>query len=133
HAGRVDADQEVAVRLQVQRAGVGRGGDEVDGLRVLRIAHVDDGDAIAEAVADIGVAAMHHDLHAVAATALVAVTDELDVARRDSDHFELPPETFVARIERSEIRGGRPAFRSAQCGLQGSTELPPWCNYPAAY
>ena len=35
--------------------------------------HVDDGDAVAEAVADIGVAAMHHDLDAVAAAALPAL------------------------------------------------------------
>ena len=36
------------------------------------IAHVDGRDAVAESVADVGVAAMHHDLDAVAAAAQVA-------------------------------------------------------------
>src|SRR5262249_61856592 len=94
-------------------------GDEVDGLRVLRIAHVDDGDAVAEAEAHIGIATMHHDLHAVAAPALVAVTDELDVARRDSNHFRIPPERRVAQMVRSEIRGGRPALRALDAGSKG--------------
>jgi hypothetical protein len=45
-----------------------------------RVAHIDDGDAVRIAVTDIGVAAMHHDLHAVAAPTLVAVADETDIA-----------------------------------------------------
>src|ERR1043166_3043829 len=95
----------------MQRAGVGRGGDEVHRLRVLRIAHVDHGDAVREAVADIGVAAMHHDLHAVAAAALVAVTDELDVARSDGDHCK-----FLQRI--------------FHAGAGRVDRLARWCNYP---
>src|SRR4051812_39799142 len=67
-------------------ARVRRTGQEIDRLRMLRIAHVDDGDAVAEAMADIGEAAMHHDLHAVAAAALVAVADELDVAGCNGVH-----------------------------------------------
>jgi hypothetical protein len=42
-------------------------------------AHVDHGDAVGKAVADIGVAAIDHDLDAVAAAALVAVAEEFDV------------------------------------------------------
>src|SRR6516165_8128062 len=61
-------------------AGVGWTGQERDGLRVLQIAHVEDGDAVRIAVTDIGIAAMHHDLDAVAASALVGVANELDVA-----------------------------------------------------
>src|SRR6266849_6120470 len=79
--------------LQVKGARAGRAGDEVDHLRVLGVAHVDHGDAVAEAVADIGVTAMHHDLDAIAATALVAMADELDVACRDSVHGGSPPRT----------------------------------------
>ena len=37
-------------------------------------------EALGEDVADVGVAAMHHDLHAVGAAALVAVADEAHVA-----------------------------------------------------
>ena len=79
-ARRVDREQQVLVRLQVEGARSRRAGDEVDHLRVLRVAHVDGGDAVAEAVADVGVAAMHHDLHAVAAAAEVGMADEFDVA-----------------------------------------------------
>ena len=67
------------MRLQVQRPGVRRRGDVFHDLRVARVAHVDDGEALREDVPDIGVAAMHHDLHAVAAAALIAVADEAHV------------------------------------------------------
>jgi len=73
--------------LQVQRAGAGRTGDEVDDLGVFGIAHVNGGDAIAKPMADIGVATMDHDLNAVTAAAHVAVADKLDIAGRNSVHF----------------------------------------------
>ena len=66
--------------LQMDGASIGWAGQERDGLGVFQIAHVDDGDAVGVAVADIGIAAMHHDLDAVAASALVGVANELDVA-----------------------------------------------------
>src|SRR6516225_10331953 len=72
--------------LEMDGAGVGRAGQERDRPRVLQIAHIEDGDAVRIAVADIGIAAMHHDLDAVAASALVGVADELDVARRYRIH-----------------------------------------------
>src|SRR5438105_1563046 len=53
---------------------------------VLRIAHVQDGDAVRIAVADISIAAVHHDLDAVTAPALVGVANELDVAGCDRIH-----------------------------------------------
>ena len=68
------------MRLAVQGPGVGRRGDIFHHLRVARVAHVDDAEALGEDVADIGVAVVHHDLHAVAAAALVAVADEAHVA-----------------------------------------------------
>ena len=43
-----------------------------------------------KAVADIGEAAIDHDLHAVAAAALVAVAEEFDVVRRDGVHDYAP-------------------------------------------
>jgi hypothetical protein len=75
--------------LEMDGAGVGRAGHEGNGPSVLRVAHVDDADAVRIAVADIGVAAMHHDLDAIAAPALVGVADELDISGRY--HIHRPP------------------------------------------
>jgi hypothetical protein len=74
----VDGQQQVAVGLQMMRARVRRAGDEIDRFGIFRIAHVDDRDAIGKAVADISKAPVDHDLHAVAAAALVAVAEEFD-------------------------------------------------------
>src|SRR5580704_7735796 len=57
---------------------------------VLQIAHVDDADAVRIAVADIGIASMHHDLDAIATPALVGVADELDVAECHRIHGSPP-------------------------------------------
>ena len=91
HARPVDGEQQIVMGLEMDGAGVGWAGQERDRLRVLQIAHVEDGDAVRIAVANIGIAAMHHDLDAVAASALVGVADELDVARRYSIHGLPPP------------------------------------------
>ena len=64
--------------LQVKGSRTGRAGDEIDHLGVLCIAHVDGGGTAAEPVADVGVAAMHHDLHAIATAGEVRMADELD-------------------------------------------------------
>jgi hypothetical protein len=77
------------VGLQVESARALRTGDEVRDLRVLRVAHVQRGNAVAEAVTDVRVAAMDHDLHAVAAAAHVGVADELDALGRDGFHADL--------------------------------------------
>ena len=69
------------MRLQMDVPGVRRRGKIVHRARIFRIAHVDDGKALGEHVADIGVAAMHHDLHAVGPAALIGVADEAHVAR----------------------------------------------------
>src|SRR5262249_25247328 len=86
HARQVGREQQVLVGLQVDAARVLRAGDEVDVLGVLGVAHVEHGEAVRERLADIGVAAVDHDLDAVAAAALVAVADELDVLRRVGFH-----------------------------------------------
>src|SRR3974390_1430379 len=77
--------------LQVQRTGPGRAGDEVDDLRMLGITNVKGGDAIAEPMANICVAAMHHDLNAVGAAVHVGVANELDVAGCNSIHLTFSP------------------------------------------
>ena len=82
----VDGQQQVAMGLQMVGACVRRTGQEIDRLRMLRVAHIDNGNAVAEAMSDIGKAPVHHDLHAVAAAALVAVADELDFTGRNSIH-----------------------------------------------
>src|SRR5271166_1483253 len=66
--------------------GVRGAGQEGDGPRVFRVAHVDNADAVRISVADIGIAAMDHDLNTVAAPTLVGVADELDVAGRYRSH-----------------------------------------------
>src|SRR5262249_40292540 len=86
-ARRVDGEQEVVVGLQMKGARARRAGDEIEHLRARRVAHVHGRDAVAEAMPDIGVAAMHHDLDAVAAAAEVAMPDELDVAGCNGIHI----------------------------------------------
>src|SRR5271169_3405219 len=118
HARPVDGEQQVVMGLEMDGAGVGRAGQERDGLRVLQIAHVEDGDAVRIAVADIGVAAMHHDLDAVAASALVGVADELDVARRYRIHsLPLPCRASLAshRVSGARTSRARPSFSDAIC------------------
>src|SRR5213593_2649760 len=72
--------------LKVNGARVGRASDEVDEFRVPRIAHVQDREAVAEGLADIGIAAMYDDLNTVAAARLVRMAHELDVAGCDGRH-----------------------------------------------
>src|SRR5262245_42140949 len=80
HTRSVDGQQKVVMRLQVDGARAARAGDEIDDPGVPRVPHVEDGDAIAETVPDVGKAAMHHDLDAVATPPKVRMADELDVA-----------------------------------------------------
>src|SRR5713101_4979215 len=77
--------------LEMDGAGIRRAGHEGDGPRVLQIAHVDDADAVRIAVADIGIASMHHNLDAVATPALVGVADELDIAGCHRIHGSILP------------------------------------------
>src|ERR1700757_4053884 len=49
--------------------------------RALGVAYIDNAEALGEHVADIGIAAMHHELHAVGPAALVAMADDAHVAR----------------------------------------------------
>ena len=67
------------MNLQMVRPGVLRRGDESDGLRVQRVAHVDDRIAVAEHVADERVPLVQDNLHAVGPAALVAARQETDV------------------------------------------------------
>ncbi len=75
----VDDEQLVLGGLQMQRPGVVRRGDMFDRFGIRRVSDVDDREALGEDVADVGVAFVHHDLHAIAAPALVAVADEAHV------------------------------------------------------
>ena len=62
--------------------------DVVHRLRVLGVAHVDNAESVREQMPDVGEAAVHHDLYAVGAPALVGVADE-------------PHGTSVVRVGRS--------------------------------
>ena len=80
HVFGVDDEQQIVMGLQVDIPGAGRRGEIIDRARTLGIAHVEHAKAFGEHVADIGVAAMHHDLHAVGPAALVAIGDDAHVA-----------------------------------------------------
>jgi hypothetical protein len=79
HVLGVDDEQQVAEGLEVDVPGVGRGRDIGDGLRVPRIADVDDAEALREHVSDKGIALVDHELDAIGAAALVGVADQLHV------------------------------------------------------
>ena len=67
------------MHLKVQCARVGWTRKKVDRLRMRWIADIEYGDSVAEGMTDIGVSAVHHNLNAVAPTALIAMTDEFDI------------------------------------------------------
>src|SRR5712671_8246106 len=105
HARPVDGKQQVVMGLEMDGAGVGWAGQEGDGPRVLWIAHIQDADAVRIAVADIGIAAVHHDLDAVAAPSLVGVANELDVAGCYRIHgLPLPSRAAPRRLTASTAR-----------------------------
>ena len=87
---RIDRQQQVAMGLQVKGARVGRRGEETHRARVLRVAHVDDGKPVAEHMPDIGMALVHHDLHAVAVAVELVGADEIDVAGGIGGHRAAP-------------------------------------------
>ena len=67
--------------LQMKGPRIGRRRDEIDRARRARVAHIGDRKAVRKHVPDKGMALVDHDLHAVAAAALVAMPDKFDVAR----------------------------------------------------
>ena len=81
HVLGVDDEQQVVMGLQMDVPGPRRRGQVVHRARVLGVAYIDNAEALGEHVADIGVAAMHHDLHAIGPAALVGVADDAHVAR----------------------------------------------------
>ena len=81
HVLGVHDQQQVVEGLAVQVPGVVGAGVVAERLRVPRIAHVDDAEAVGEQVADVGVALVHHHLHRVRTAALVAVADGAQVVR----------------------------------------------------
>ena len=67
---------------------------EIDRLRIARVAHVGDHDASAHACTNVCVTARDHDLDAVAAAALVGVAEEFDIPGALRDDHDLPPIVF---------------------------------------
>ena len=82
-------------------------GEEADRLQPPRIGGVENRHAIAEHVADVDVAAVDHDLHAVGPAALIAVRQVPDPApdawRRDDCFSRLP------QSGRADCSGANPA------------------------
>ena len=97
-AGAIDCEQEVLVRLQVMRACIRRAGEEIHRFGMLGIAHVDNGDAVGETMADIGVAAIDHHLNAVSAAALVGVAHKFDVPAGNGSHRTGSLLTFMVTV-----------------------------------
>ena len=75
----VDGHQQVAVNLQMVRAGIFRSGDEGDRFRLARVAHIDNGKTVGEHMADKSVALVDNYLHAVEPAALIAARQQADV------------------------------------------------------
>src|SRR5436190_24023451 len=84
------------------RAGAGARSEEADRLQTARIRGVENRDAIVEHVADVDMTAVHHDLHAVGAAALIAVgyvpDPAADAVRRNGG----------LRVEQPPARSGQP-------------------------
>jgi hypothetical protein len=76
--GAVRKQQQVFRHLEVVSAGVLSCGEEIDRLQRTRIGRIQDCHAVAEHVSDIDVVPIEHHLHAVGASADVAVRDVLD-------------------------------------------------------
>ena len=79
--GAIGHQHQILGDLQMMRARVGAGGPEIHRLQIARIGSVDRRQAVAEHVADIDVAPVEHDLHAVRPPALIAIADQSHVAR----------------------------------------------------
>src|SRR5436190_24381600 len=60
--------------------------DEIDRMRLLWVAHIDDREAVAEHMPDKGMPLVDHDLHAVAAPVQIGIADKIDVARGIGGH-----------------------------------------------
>src|SRR5664279_3522978 len=80
----VNAQQNIAVDLQMMRAGIFRCRDKCHRLWMRRIAHIDNGKAVGKHMADIGITFVDDDLHSVQPAALIATRYETDVFRARS-------------------------------------------------
>ncbi len=76
----VDDQQEIVMRLEVHVPGARRRGNIARGFRVFRVAHVHYRKALRHHMADPGETAVHHQLHAVRATALIAMANQPHIA-----------------------------------------------------
>ncbi|MNV49769.1 hypothetical protein D3C71_1417340 [compost metagenome] len=76
----IDHQQQIVMRLEMHIPGTRRRRHIARRFWIFRVAHVDDGKALRHHMADIGKTTMHHQLHAVRATALIAVTNQPHIA-----------------------------------------------------
>ena len=108
----VGEQHQIVGDLQVMRAGAAAGGEEADRLQPARIRGVENRHAVAEHVADVDMAAVDHDLHAVGPAALIAVGQVADAApdalRRNRRLWRLSP---LVRQARAPARAGPSAAR----------------------
>ena len=76
----VDHQQQIVMRLEMHVPGARRRGNIVDGGGPGRIANIDHGKTLRHHMADIGESAVHHQLHAVRTTALIAMANQPHIA-----------------------------------------------------
>ena len=81
HVLRMDDEQEIVMRLEVDIPGVGRRRDVSNGARPRGVTHVDDAEPLRKHMPDIGIAAVDHQLNPVSPAALVRVPDQAHVSR----------------------------------------------------
>jgi hypothetical protein len=67
--------------LQMDIPGAGRRSDVVHGLRIARVAHIDNAEPLGEHMTDVGVAVGDHDLHAIRSPALIGKADQTHVTQ----------------------------------------------------
>ena len=68
------------MRLKMNVPGAGRRGHIACRFGMFRVAHVHNGKALRDHMPDVRETAMHHQLHAVRATALVAMANQPHIA-----------------------------------------------------
>jgi len=80
HVLGIDDEQQVVMRLQVDVPCVRWRRHISDGRGPARVEHIHDTEALREHMTNIGVTAMHHQLHTVGTAALVAVANQPHIA-----------------------------------------------------
>src|SRR5260221_7800618 len=128
--GTVGQEHQVVRNLQMMRAGVRTIGEEVHGLQPARIGGIQDGNAVAEHMADVDMIAVQHDLDAIGPAALIRIRKVLDTPANSLRRYGPGSGRSwrrSARSARERYGGGEadgPSDRGASCGHRHLQALP---------